>query len=147
MGNKRVRDQAYHMHIMKKIESTFQDPWAGTLSKLFCFSEALLAFVLYWQTLCPAFIFPDRDEKHRSTLFLLSICTDEQNGSDENSEKAVKLREVRFFRRQTSVALTSFQTFNYCSAVSFIRECLTKLPLDNPTVGFSTLCIGSGMPL
>ncbi|KAI4532904.1 hypothetical protein MG293_017312 [Ovis ammon polii] len=34
-----------------------------------------------------------RDEKHRSTLFLLSICTDEQNGSDENSEKAVKLRE------------------------------------------------------
>ncbi|XDA88729.1 hypothetical protein R6Z07F_018370 [Ovis aries] len=44
-------------------------------------------------TLCPAFIFPDRDEKHRSTLFLLSICTDEQNGSDENSEKAVKLRE------------------------------------------------------
>ena len=71
MGNKRVRDQSYHMHIMKKIvESTFHNLWAGTLSQLFCFSEALLAFVLYWQTLCPAFIFPDRDETHKVHVVL-----------------------------------------------------------------------------
>ncbi|KAI4555045.1 hypothetical protein MJT46_015431 [Ovis ammon polii x Ovis aries] len=45
-----------------------------------------------------------RDEKHRSTLFLLSICTDEQNGSDENSEKAVKLRESVHIKKVSVVA-------------------------------------------
>lgn len=54
----------------ENVESTFHNPWAGTLSKLFCFSEALLAFVLYWQTLGPALIFPDRDEKHKVYVVL-----------------------------------------------------------------------------
>lgn len=68
---------------------------SGWHFKLFCLSESLLVFVPYGQTLCTAFIFPGRGEKHNvPALFLLSICTDEQNNSDK---KAKRKKETKFF--------------------------------------------------
>lgn len=92
---KRVRDQFYHMPLMKKTNSRIHiSQSSGWHFKLFCLSESLLVFVPYGQTLCTAFIFPGRGEKHNvPALFLLSICTDEQNNSDKKSEKRVKLNE------------------------------------------------------
>ncbi|KAI4564737.1 hypothetical protein MJG53_015749 [Ovis ammon polii x Ovis aries] len=60
-----------------------------------------------------------RDEKHRSTLFLLSICTDEQNGSDENSEKAVKLREFH-------LVFDAAILLRYLTVRSFIRSTINN---------------------
>lgn len=79
----------------KTIETTFHNPQAGSLSKLFCSSEALFVFSLYEQTLCTAIIFPDGDEKYNiPALILLSVCTDEQSNSNKKSEKRVKLGNV-----------------------------------------------------
>lgn len=50
------------IYCKKTAECTFHNPRAGTLSKLFSSSEALLVFFLYGQTLYTAIIFPDGDE-------------------------------------------------------------------------------------
>lgn len=83
-------------------------------------------------------IFTDRDEKHNILkLFLLDICTDEQNNPGKKSEKGAKVKNVikkQNSLKQISAPLISCQVFNYCSAVSFRRKRAINLPLDNPMV-------------
>lgn len=63
-GGKRMSGISFttRIYCKKTAECTFHNPRAGTLSKLFSSSEALLVFFLYGQTLYTAIIFPDGDE-------------------------------------------------------------------------------------
>lgn len=141
-GGKRMSGISFttRIYCKKTAECTFHNPRAGTLSKLFSSSEALLVFFLYGQTLYTAIIFPDGDEHvYRWT---------EQFWSEiwKKKSKAWKRhKETKSFRSQCQWPWSHVK-----SSITVLPFCLwwnrwqNQLPLDDPLVDFFILNIDSG---